>query len=78
MNFKVLEQEKELKQKELNNSRRGQFSALISVILIVMLFEYCIYLGYSKEARDIAVSVIIGIATVFIMGKIKHSSTDQK
>lgn len=65
----IIEVEKELNIRELNNFKRGQIFALLAVFLIVFLCIYAFKLGYSKEGRDIAVAVIASVAGVFITGR---------
>jgi uncharacterized membrane protein len=67
---KIIDTEKELNVRELNNYKRGQIFALLAVMLVVGLCVYAFFLGYSKEARDIAITVIAGIASVFIAGRL--------
>ena len=62
-----IETEKQIGLFELSNFKRGQFFALLSVLSVVGLCA--LYVGDSKSARDIAVTVIIGLASVFIVGR---------
>ena len=66
---KIIDTEKELNIIELNNYKRGQIFALISVLLVVGLYVYAFTLGYAKEAKDIAITVIASIAAIFITGR---------
>jgi len=76
---KIIDIESELNIRELNNFKRGQIFALLAVLLVVGLCVYVFYLGSSKEGRDIAVTVIASIATVFIDGRLllKKKNTDK-
>lgn len=65
----VISVEKYLNIKELNNYRRGQVFALISVILVISLCCLFLYNGYAKEAKEVAITVIASLAGVFIIGR---------
>ena len=70
---KAFDAEKELATFELNNYKRGQIFALVSVFLVVALCGYALFKNFDKSARDIGVAVIIGVAGVFITGRVLKS-----
>jgi len=65
----LIEIERNNSTKELNNFKRGQVFAILSVVMVIALCTYVFNLGFSKEGRDIAISVIIGLAAIFITGR---------
>jgi uncharacterized membrane protein len=74
----LINTEKTLQTKDLDNIRRGQIFALVSVVLVLLLCAYIAYAGQAQEAKWVAVSVIVGLAGVFITGRLKNSDKKQK
>lgn len=75
---KIIDIERELQIKELNNFKRGQIFAITAVVLVIGLCAYGFYLGKAKEAQNIAIWVIASIATVFITGRFILISSQKK
>jgi hypothetical protein len=56
-------------QKDVNNLYgKGQLYALIAITQVLIICGIAFYLGYPSASRDIAVVVIVALASVF-MGK---------
>lgn len=54
-------------QRDTNTFRIGQVFAIMSVLLIIALCVYCLYLRFPTQAATIATTVIIGLAAVFVL-----------
>lgn len=68
LNRMVIENEI-VNQKEVNNLYgKGQWYALIAITQVLIVCGIAFYLGYPSASRDIAVVVIVALASVF-MGK---------
>ncbi len=74
----MIELEKETAKTELLNFKRGQILAFCSVILIVGICAYAFYLDFGKEARDMAVAIIIGLAAIFITGRVIYKAKKEQ
>jgi uncharacterized membrane protein len=68
LNEKICIGELEIVNQRIRNFKRGQNFAFLSIVLVVALSALALYFGYSTVARDIAVVVIVALASVF-MGK---------
>jgi hypothetical protein len=68
LNEKICRGELEIVSQRIRNFKRGQNFAFLSIVLVVALSTVALYLGFSTVARDIAVVVIVALASVF-MGK---------
>lgn len=68
LNEKICIGELEIVNQRIRNFKRGQNFAFLSIVLVVALSAMALYFGYSTVARDIAVVVIVALASVF-MGK---------
>lgn len=55
--------------RSFNAARLGMWFGLSSVLAVVSLCFYCLYLGHAKEAATIAVGVLASLATVFVWGR---------
>lgn len=53
-----------------NFDKRGQWFGLISSIIIVGLCGTFIFYGYYKEAKEVAVTVTVSLAGIFVIGKL--------
>lgn len=54
----------------LVNQRIGQLLGFGAVVLVVTLCGYAFWLGYKEEGKTVATSVIIGVAAIFVVGRI--------
>ncbi len=64
--IQVISNQHEQHKRDIDTFRIGQMLAILSVLLVVGLCTYCLILGYPTQAAGIAVSVIVGLAAVFI------------
>jgi uncharacterized membrane protein len=66
---RLIEVQREIALEDLGVPKRGQILGFLSVLLIVGLCVCCLVWGHPEDARYIACTVIIGLASVFIIGK---------
>lgn len=72
LNEKICIGELEIVSQRIRNFKRGQTFAFISIVLVVALCAMALYFGYSTVARDIAVVVIVALASVFMGNGLKE------
>jgi uncharacterized membrane protein len=72
LNEKICSGELEIVNQRIRNFKRGQTFAFISIVLVVVLCAVALYSGYSTVARDIAVVVIVALASVFMGNGLKE------
>jgi uncharacterized membrane protein len=68
----LIDMEQFNQKREHLNIRRAQIYALVSVLGVVGLCVYCLYLNQPETAKVIAISVLVGLAAVFLGYKLKN------
>ncbi len=71
--------EREIVDSSVMQSKRGQIFGFILAILVIVIITYCAFLGESLVASILSGVALVGLATLFVTGKLQKSKkSDEK
>jgi len=74
LNNKQLDDIRQIQMAEIRTNRRGQFFAILGVLLIGSLSGYIVYCGYPTQATTLATTTIVALVIAFLKGADKKAT----
>jgi uncharacterized membrane protein len=74
MDMKALEAQIAIEKDNVTTTRRGQSFAMLSTLIMAAVSFFALYSGYPAVAGTICSITIVGLASVFVVGKVVHKN----